>query len=244
MKKHVRRNVLVLCFTLAYAACGIAQELFVNHKPIDFTPPQKVVPAQTLGGYPVLTLGGDNLFIVNLKATSAGGGTTPLPMGRGFFIDARDNMFFASIFMDANLAQSAQAIDWTDEPCKASDVLWKRSTGGNFSNVNCVVISHVTKYAPEVPTVVSIIFTRYASSARRLSYFVNVNPERFGFERDNEPEWAASGWHKSHIQSDPKKVEFLSHLQKWAEDVQDKMNDAFDKKADAFSGIAPLASYF
>lgn len=243
MNQHFRRNSLALCAFLFYSCIGFAQDLFVSHEPVAITPLQKLAPAQTIGGYPILNLGNE-LVITGLKTVYAGGLDTRLPIGLAGFVDARENVLFANIFMEANLAHSGQAIDWTDEPCKKNDFLWKKSIGGNFQNINCVTISHVTKYMPDYPTVVSVRFTRYSSMARRLTYVVNINPEQFGVERDSEENWEANSWHKSRVQNDPKKVVFLTGLEKWAEDVQNKMNDAFDKKVDAFSSISPLTSYF
>jgi hypothetical protein len=226
-----------------YSCIGFAQDLFVSHKPVAITSLQRLAPAQTIGGYPILNLGNE-LVITGLKTVYAGGLDTGLPIGLAEFVDARDNAFFASIFMEANLAQSGQAADWTDEPCKKDDFLWKKSIGRNFSDINCATISHLTGFSQDYPTVVRVKFTRYSSTARRLSYIVNINPEMFGIERDAEPNWEASSWHKSHLQNDPKKVEFLAHLEKWAEDVQNKMNNAFDTETDAFSSIPPLSTYF
>lgn len=237
------QRAAILCALAIYSCSGFAQELFVRHKPVAITPLQVVAPAQTVGGYPVLNLGND-LLIMDLRTGSAGGGVTALPMGQAAFFDVRDNVFFAGVFIDANLEQSAQAIDWTDEPCKKDVFIWKKSIGGNFQNINCVTISHVTKFMRDYPTVVSVKFTRYSSMARRLTYVVNINPEQFGVERDSEESWETNSWHKSHFQDDPKKVAFLAGLEKWAEDVQNKMNDAFDKKVDAFSSLPPLMSYF
>lgn len=243
MNTRFHRYLAALCLLSLYACSGFAEDLFSNHKPVEIAPLQKVAAGQTLGGYPILNLGNE-LVIAQLQTINAGGLTTSLPIGVGAFIDARDNAFFASIVMEGNLVQSGEAADWTDEPCKKDDFLWKRSVGRNFSNINCATIAPITEFSQQYPTVIRVRFTRYASTARRLGYIVNINPEMFGIERDAEPNLQANSWNKSRVQNDPKKVEFLSRLQKWTEDVQNKMDDAFDKKTEAFSGISPLMTYF
>lgn len=247
MNTKRQTHLTLLAAALFYSCIGLAQDLFVDDKPVIFSPLQKTEPTQTIGGYPVLDLGSD-LLLNSLQTvytgTGAGDGPGRIPMALVSLITAKDNVLFAVEVVHANLAQSAVIADWSDEPCKKTDVLWKKSTGGNFSNINCATISYQTGFAQQYPTMVLVTFTRYANSAKRLTYRVSVNPELFGVERDAEPKWEANSWNKDRIQNDPKKVEFIDHLSKWAEDVQNRMNNAFDKKPDAFSGIAPLASYF
>jgi len=243
MHTDLTKKSMVVFTALVYSCIGMAQDLFVDSKPITFVRMQKAEPTQTVGGYPILDLGTDQL-LNHLETFYASSSRGRIPMGFASLIAAKDNALLAIESISANLAQSATVVDWTDEPCKKTDVLWNKSTGGNFSNVNCATISYQTGFARDYPTVVLVTFTRYSNSARRLVYQVNINPELFGVERDAEPKWEANSWHKSRIQADPKKVEFVDHLSKWAEDVQNRMNDAFEKKPGAFSGIAPLASYF
>lgn len=161
--------------------------------------------------------------------------------------------------MVGNLEQGRSS-DWVDEPCKRKDFLWK--SGEGFTNINCATINHLTKFFQNLtgdyqqiivqfremklempPTVVRVEFTRYSDQGRRLVYKVTLNPEMFGIDRDSEPMWGASSWHKSFVKKDPKKVAFVAGLSKWAEAVQAKMDAAFDHNADAFSSIPPLESF-
>lgn len=243
MQNHSGTRLLVILALFFHGGLVSAEDLFNGAKPTSFTPLQHVARDQTVGGYPIPNLGND-LVVAELKTVRAGGVVNGIAIGLATLIDARDNRLFASIHMQANLEYAGSAIDWTDEPCKKDNFLWKKSTGGNFSNINCVTISHLTNFSPDFPTVVDVRFTRYSGSGRRLSYFVFINPEAFGIDRDAEKTWEANGWHKNLIQNDPKKVEFLSRLTKWTEDVQNRMDAAFDKKQDAFSSLPPLQSYF
>lgn len=240
-KRPIFRTILLALLFLPYLA--LADDLFVHNEPIAFSPNQKLSSGQTIGGYPILGLGSD-LFIAYLKAVQTGGAEVNIPIGLAVLVDARMNKFFASVEIQANLAEHGRVIDWRDEPCKGDDFLWKRSTGGKFTDINCVTISHRTQFLPDYPTVVSATFTRYTSSARRLTYIVNINPEFFDVRRDAEPNPATNGWHKTLVQNDPKKVEFLAGMEKWATDVQDRMDKAIDQDIDAFADIPLIGSYF
>lgn len=214
-----------------------------------------------IGGYPILDLG-SQLGLVGQTTTYSTGMSSGLPLGNVVLVDIREGKFFASIEMQANLQQGNMS-GWTDEPCKRENFLWKRSTGRAFENINCASINHVTNFyaSPtgvhqqylgqfkqiglEVPpTVINITFTRHHNQGRRLIYRINLNPEVFGIARDAETVWGANSWHKSFIDKDPKKVVFIAHLTKWAEDVQDRMDSAFEKNSSAFVGLMPFKMYF
>lgn len=260
MKSFSSNFFTALLLTLAACPICLAQDLFNAKEPLDVPFLQKLDPAQHIGGYPILNIGSE-LGIIHLKTSYSPGTASGVPIGNAAFLDIRDNKFFASMDVQANLANT-NASDWTDEPCKREDFLWKRSTGGQFSKINCATINHITKYFTNpsgafqqylvkfrelgidiAPTVIRVEFTRYSENGRRLVYKVYLNPEAFGFDRDAEPIWGANSWHKSFINKNPKKVEFIANLSKWAEAVQDKMDAAFNKKLDAFSSVPPLASF-
>lgn len=245
MKARYTHILTVLCLSISLPGLAHADDLFERNKPVVFQPMQMVTPDQTVGGYPIPNLGA-NLALIQLNVMGAGStnGGPELPIGFATMIDARQNILYAAMFMEANLGYNGSAIDWTDEPCKGDTFLWKRSIGGRFSNINCVTISPRTNFAPDYPTVIDVRFTRYGGSARRLGYTVSVNPEAFGLERDAERQPEANGWHKTRIANDPKKVEFVDRLSKWAEEFQNRMDAAFEKKREAFSTLPDLATYF
>lgn len=220
---------------------------------------QKLEITDTLGGYPLLPIGGE-LFQIYTKLTYATGGPR-LQMGRLTVLALVDKKYIAAVDMRANLEESSYS-DWIDEPCKRDNYIWKRSTGGPFKNINCVSINHVVNYMvnpkgdfqqlkvilheagiDSTPTIIRVAFTRYSSNGRRLVYTVDINPENFGIERDATIPWGSNSWHKNFINSDHKKIEFVDKLKKWAIDVQDKMDNAFEKDKRAFSELKPLKAY-
>lgn len=257
---NLQRHSFILLSILIFSTAVIAQDLFNGRDPINFSFLQKAQPNQSLGGYPLLILGGD-LGLVHLKTTYSTGMVSGLPLGNTFMVDIRENKFFAALEMQGNL-ESMSISDWIDEPCKRDNFLWKKSTGGAFKNINCASINHMTKYFTSPtgdyqqylakfrqmgleipPTIIRIEFTRYSDNGRRLVYKVTVNPEMFGFERDAEPLWGTNSWYKDFALKDPKKAEFITSLSRWAEDVQSRMDAAFDKKLNAFAGITQFPSH-
>ena len=247
-------GVTLTCF---FASVAYSADFFERREPVKFEFMQKVSSDHTLGGYPILNIGGE--WKLALATTSYSTGmASGIPLGSVYLVDVRDNKFFASLIMRGNL-EPANASDWTDEPCKRTNFLWKRSTGRAFSNINCVSIDHrVNHYVRPTgqfqtllgkfrelnidlpPTILRIEFTRYSDHGRRLVYVLDVNPEMFGFDRDSEGLWGANSWYKDFSQKDPKKTEFIAFLSKWAEGVQDKMDSAFEKDTSAFREISSL----
>ena len=216
---------------------------------------QKIAPGQTVGEYPILTLGnGWSLFNAKAGTTNVGGSMAYISA-----IDVRDGKFFAMLDMTANLNE-ANSSDWTDEPCKSTHFLYKKGEG--FRNINCATVNYTTSYFVNPkgdfqtylarfrelkieipPTVVRIDFIRYSDRSRRLSYSVKLNPEAFGIERDPETVWGANSWNKAFIERDPKKVALIAGLSKWADAVRDKMDKAFDHKQDAFDSLPSFDSF-
>lgn len=246
------RSLISFVLLAVSSSTVFSQDLFENREPVPFVFMQAINPGQTVGQYPILTVGG-KYKLVDAETKFIPSNHALANIGA---VDIRDGKLFAAYFMTANL-EEWRSSDWTDEPCKRNDYLWKSGTG--FRNINCVTISHVVNffrnptghyqqiYAQfrdskiDIPrTVVRVVFTRYSDRGRRLVYEVNFNPEAFGLAPEVEPIWGANSWHRKFIEKYPKKVAFIAGLRKWAEVVQTKMDAAFDHKEDAFSDIPPV----
>lgn len=252
----------ILFLLLLISTNALSQDFFNRKSPTTFSKLQDVTAGRTLADYPVPSVEFQWKLLGITKNSSTGGGTgVDIEIGEVILADIRDKKLRAALVVRANLEQSRMG-DWTNEPCKREDFIWKQSTGGKFSNQNCVFINHRVGFfrAPTgiyqqiladlrdinldmPPTVLTVEFTRYASGGRYLVYRYEINPEFFGLARDNETVWGASSWHKSRIQNDPAKIAFTAGLSRWANDVQSKMDDAFSKKSDAFDNIKSLESY-
>ena len=263
MKLLSQCGLVIFSSLVAFSSTVFAQDLFNKdslfspNQPIKFELFQKIEPMYTIGGHPLIALGND-LSLVRLKVLPSTLGT---PLGYAYFFDIRDNKFFASLDVEANL-ESGRGGDWTDEPCKRTDFLWKRSTGGTFKNINCASINHLTKYWANPsgefaqllvavreknleipPTILQVAFTTYRDQSRRIVYKVNINPEYFGIERDAEQNWGASSWHKTFLNKDPKKAEFILRLSEWAILVQDRMDMALENDKNAFNKLPFLEGF-
>ncbi len=219
---------------------------------------QVVTERNSVGGYPVLKVDEEMRALFSKLNYSTG---VTVPLGRVYLASQKEKKFAVAIDITGNLSQASSS-DWKDEPCKREDFLWKRSLGKDFRSVNCVSINHIVNYFVRPtgefqqmlvwfndqgidvpPTIVRVEFTRYAPNTRRLVYRVDINPEHYGIARDATGVWGANGWHKNFISRDQKKVDFIENLKKWAIDVQDRMDNAFDKDARAFSNLKTLTAY-
>jgi hypothetical protein len=252
--------IVISSITSLFPFATHAQDLFVNYEPVKLELFQKILSTNTIGNYPILPIGGNWQFMHSRKYESTGV-ATPVNLGELFAIDIRENKMYADIKMNVNLNQGNMG-DWTDEPCKRDNFLYKRSVGGKFTNVNCATINHVVGYYVEptgvfqqlvvklsnngtelTPTVIRVTFTRYTNSGRRLVYEININPENFGIARDSTKVWGSNSWHKEFLDTDPKKRGFINNLIKWVDATQDNIDAAFSKKQDAFVNLKSLAFY-
>ena len=249
--------------TTLIATCVVnAQDLFTKNEPLKLEMFQKILATNTVGEYPILNVGGNWLYQMSKVTNSTGAASNFVPLGRLFGIDIRQKKMYASIDMTANLYQNSGLGDWTDEPCKREDFLYKRSIGGRFTNLNCATVNHITNffvaptqefqqlavYLREIdtempPTIIRVTFTRYYNQGRRLVYIIDINPEYFGVTRDATTVWGSNSWHKSFIEKDPKKMEFMNNLKKWVDATQDRIDNAFSKRLDAFAGLQTLDNY-
>lgn len=236
------------------ARLAFAGDVFERFEPRSFSGGDRLENDASVGGYPVWP-GERQWQMLALVRTSTVGATPPVPLGelRAFHIEG--DKLIAVIQERGNL-RDGNGDDWTDEPCKRNDVLFKASLGGKFRDVNCVMINHVTSFLGNPseswatfysflkdkgidvpPTVIRITFTRYSKYARRLVVVLTVNPEVVGFARDKETSWGRSIWHPSQAMNDPDKKRFIEALGKWAVGFGRKMDAAFEKKSDAFADI-------
>lgn len=247
-------KILLFTFCLFLSQIASAADVFDGSKPRLFQLADQLETDATIGGYPIWQ-GEKKWRLFDISVYSSSGSAVSVPMGTVSLFQTEEKKFIASMRVTANLAQG-NATDWTDEPCKRDDLLFKASVGRAFSNVNCMTINHITPYPGNLvgrdtelfalfkeqgvslpPTVIRIIFTRYTNNLRRLVVVLTINPELAGFPRDSETEWSHSSWHKSQFFSDPEKKRFVEALSVWASQFQKQMNAAFEKKSDAFAGV-------
>jgi len=128
-----------MLISLALSSAALADDLYEKKEPVAFTFMQKIAPSQTVGEYPILTLGNQwSLFHSKVGRTNLGGA-----MANVNAMDARDGKFFASLDMSANL-QEINSGDWTDEPCKPTHFLYKNGEG--FRNINCATVNYNTSF--------------------------------------------------------------------------------------------------
>lgn len=180
----------------------------------------------------------------------------PVPLGNTYWIETKDKKMISGMRVSANLTQNLSS-DWTDEPCKRDDILFKKNLKGLYENINCVTINHLVNFMVRPtgiyqsilgvardngieipPTVLLVSVTRYHSNGRRYVAQIVINPEADGFERATEPLWTLSPWHKSKVMNDPVKRAYIDSLSIWAEQFAMRVDKAFEKDESAFSGFS------
>ncbi len=109
-----------------------AADLFVNKEPRAFTPGEKLESNATIGGYPIWN-GENNWRIFGLSRGMSGGTATSIPIGYAGLFQTEGGKLVAVMRISSNLSQGS-ASDWTDEPCKRDDMLYKNSLGGKFKD--------------------------------------------------------------------------------------------------------------
>jgi hypothetical protein len=239
---------------VAVTGVAMAGELFTGwtNEPKGYPLAGPLEAEALIGGYPVWK-GEGKWRVVELKKSYTTGTSTS--MGELTAFQTENGKFIGFLSVYANLAQSNSG-DWTDEPCKRDDYLFKASLGGVFKDVNCVSLNHIVRYPGNPsgkqaelfaltkaegidtpPTVLRLTWTRYSNSSRRLQYTLTINPELAGFARDSEPEWGRNSWHKSQVANDQAKKKFVDDLSAWAVGFAKQMEPAFKKQTDAFNAI-------
>jgi hypothetical protein len=247
----MHKVLLTILFFVSLASS--AADVFQRYEPRQFKLADRLELDATISEYPIWN-GEGKWRLYDIKRWESGGTAAPVPMGTVKVFQTENKKLLATMTVSANLAQGPSN-DWTDEPCKREDMLFKASLGGKFKNINCVTINHIADYGRNpggkdadlyalfvsegidiVPTVLRITFTRYSDSSRRLEVVLTINPEVAGFPRATES-WGRNPWHKSQAFNDPAKKKFIDALGVWAVSFAKQMDDAFEKKSDAYRSI-------
>lgn len=240
--------VVVLGFNVAHAG-----ELFPDLQPRPFSLGDKLEADATIGGYPVWQ-GEGKWQLMDLVRSDSTSATTTVPIGTARFYQTEGKQWVASMEVLSNL-QIGGNVYWTGEPCKRDNMLFKLQMAGGLQD-NCVTINHITGFmgnpggklaelyallkeqAVDIPpTVISVQWTRNATSARRLIITLWINPELAGFPRETEREWGRNPWNKTMSFKDPAKKQYIDALSEWATAIAKRMDDGLRQKPDAFAGV-------
>ncbi len=249
----IMKSLLLICAVLV-SQVAVAADVFDRYKPRPFNLADKLEADANIGGYPIWQ-GEKQWRLFNIASIDTKNSVSNVPMGRVGLFQTEGKTFIALMTVDANLAEGS-ASDFTSEPCKRDDLLFKASLGGKFSNINCATINHITNFPGNPggrdaelyslikeqgvdvpPTVLRFRFTRYTSHNRVLEVSLFINPELAGFPREVEPQWGRSPWHRSQAFNDPEKKRFVDNLGAWALQFAKQMDMAFEKNNHAFTSV-------
>lgn len=165
-----------------------------------------------------------------------------------------DGKLRAAVVATALLAQGRARQEWTDEPCKRADTLFKRDSvpfmKRNYSQ-NCLMVNHVVNtlgpkatgmYAQAaawikdqggetpIPTVIQVSITRI-EVADYLAVHYAFNPDAYGCAPASSS-WTTSEWHKSRVGRDPERNRFVSGVIDFGKAMQVVVNEAFEGRRD------------
>lgn len=255
------RKIFIIFSFGAISATSFSQELFIKEKSPDLSMLSEITTKNTVGGYPIPNIGYPLKFAVANVSYSTGTGSG-VPLGTLSLLSFENDKFILALDIKSNLNELSSVGDWTDEPCKREDYIYKRSTGGVFRNINCLSINHHVNFLKNpkgkyqqllrelreknivIPaTVIAVQLTRYSDRGRRLQYTFFINPEFYGLKAEDETIWGANGWHHTVIKKDPLKIDFIEKLKIWGNKFQDQMNNAFSKEPSPLEQGLDLRSF-
>lgn len=118
-----------------------AQDLFSRNKPIDFEFLQEIPASATIGQHPIIPTGKPHRLLF-LEAHQSSGLGSGLPLGSAWLADLEGEKAVALIYLFSNLAQNIHIGEPNEELCQGDDLIWKRSSKGRFSDVNCATLRH------------------------------------------------------------------------------------------------------
>ena len=244
---------VIWIFTLFLCHAATAADLFDNAKPRPFKLADPLEMDATIGGYPIWQ-GEGKWRLFNVVRRDSTGDSPTIPLGDVGVFQTEDKKFVAVMRVTSNL--SGGTLKWQGEPCKRDDMLYKANIGKSIWQDNCVTINHIANYGHNPggkdaelyalfveqgisppPTVLQIMFTRNGTSANTLLTTLLINPEILGFSRETEVNWGRNPWNKTMSRNDPAKKQFIDALGAWALQFAKQMDDALDKKADAFASV-------
>lgn len=253
--KH-RLKIIAAALALALPAAQ-AQDLFSRNKPIDFEFLQEISASATIGKHPIIPTGKPHrlLFLEAHESTGLGSG---LPLGSAWLADLEGDKAVALIYTLSNLAQNIRIGEPNEELCQGDDLIWKRSSKGRFSDVNCATLRHyvypflrnegdlgdiVSKLKSreiELPSeVIEIGLSRHMEQGRVLLFRIYLNPRALGQDFRSDMRWSPN-YLSEGLHDDPGKQAIIERLKSWATQAQDRMSQALFLKADAFKDLPDL----
>jgi len=188
------------------------------------------------------------------------GKTAPAQGGRGEGRQAKlEDLVFVqtegrtlrSLLLVHGSADVAVGVNWSNEPCKNTDALYRNTFDSSPWSQSCLLVNHVvgTLALPastlqtlknirvDIPTAaLTSQLTRYQRGGFLLMT-VLTNPAAWGI--DSPPQtWSASPWHKDRIADDPKRLAFVQQWEQWSENYAGLLDNEFKGEVVSASGTA------
>ncbi|MEA3195150.1 MAG: hypothetical protein QOD26_3483 [Betaproteobacteria bacterium] len=176
-----------------------------------------------------------------------------------------DQRLRVAVGATALLAWGGGRREWTDEPCKRDDTLFRLNQTPfmkrNYEQ-NCLMVNYLVNSfgqsatgiyqkfagwlkdgggATPIATVMETTITRIAVGDYLAVRYL-INPEAYGCDGAPSASWTTSDWHKSRIAKDPEKSRFANGVFEFGKATQVRINEAFEGRvqvAETLSATTP-----
>jgi len=167
--------------------------------------------------------------------------TSRVKVGHVILVQIRPPRLIAAVHARATLAADSHRFNWSGEPCKKEDTLYRSDlTGSHGEDENCLLVDHamlnlgpkaqgiwkdaaawLTEQKVQVPGPVMITahVTRFQQS-RLVGASYSFNPRMYGCNAPVSRSYNESPWHKNAINQDPQRVRFVESVTAWGKVVQ------------------------
>jgi hypothetical protein len=209
---------------------------------------------------------------LNIQTTKDGLKTIPLPPGKWLVIyterkkeggntSGNANHYVSTALIDLDNRQLKKLLSirvnddsdghkrYSNELCKANDVMHKNAYGGGVWDQRCLYVSHVSNWLGTggnsltagmraylinndiaLPsTTFGMNYTQYDGYGSYLQVVLRLNPIAYGLQ-DSSASYEMSPWHKDLIRSDSAKSQFAAKVVAYSEAYANALQGAFNKR--------------
>ena len=219
----------------ALTANIFAADLFQDGKLREINSGEKILAADTVGGYPIFQDDGRWTFVSGKESTATGGsgsikmGSVLLDYKSGTYLLARQSIF-ASV--DTGGANNS----WTGTPCSPNHLVIRNKGQGRQDN--CMTIDPKIVNLGSAPTLfMTIVLTNTGGNGRYYAMSLYVNADLLGIRNTGLGDWT-----NEELTAKPYKQEALKRLTTFAEQLQDGSIRAlgFSKPQDVYEKMPSL----
>ena len=172
--------------------------------------------------------------------------------------DIANSQLNMSIFVTVRVNSSR--FQWSDEPCKGSDFIYKNDFGTTLFDQRCLTIkldTYLQNVNSDVQQIsrdfyvknglkiqyitLQVTMTQFTSSGKFLKVQFYIFPGNYGFENPTTSVIVTHPWYVSNYINDPEKVKFIQQLATWANNYSDILYNGFQEEKQQKAEVKPFA---